>query len=337
MNLTHQTLLITGIGGFIGLRAAEMALARGMQVRGLDLSPTAAAAAQRLGSDVIVGDTADPDAAARACAGVDVVLHTAAIVGEDGDWPRYRRVNVDGTATMAQAALAAGVQAFVHLSSVMVYGFHYPDQIAETGPRRGENNPYCQTKIEGEDALRRLHQEHGLPLILIRPGDVYGPRSLPWVVRPLQLMRRGLFMLPDGGRGVINHLFVDTLIEGVLRAVEREAIGRVYNLSDGVATTWRAYFDHLAQIGGQRRPPALPAGLLKRVVAGLAAGERVLGRPPSALPAGVDFINRPHAVSMAAARADLQFAPAIDLAEGMRRVQAWLHTAEGQQVVWGRG
>src|SRR5262249_55924364 len=157
----------------------------GWQVRGIDNSAAAATRAERVGAWVQTGDVTAEGSARRLCGGAEVIVHTAAIVGEGGeggDWARYRRVNVEGTRTMARAARAAGVGRFVHLSSVMVYGFTYPDGVDEDGPLRGENNPYCQTKIESEAALREL-----LPsgVTIVRPGDVYGPGSIPWVVRPL--------------------------------------------------------------------------------------------------------------------------------------------------------
>jgi len=147
MNFQDKTLLITGIGGFIGLRAAEIALSRGMKVRGLQRSPEKAKAAQKLGAEVIVGSITDPAAAAKACQGVDIVLHTAANAEAGGAMEEFREVNVGGTINMAKAAKDAGVKAFVHLSSVMVYGFNYPKYVTEEGPLCGENNPYCQTKI----------------------------------------------------------------------------------------------------------------------------------------------------------------------------------------------
>ena len=159
MELAGSRLFITGIGGFIGRRLAERALERGMAVAGLELSEQAARAAREaLGSDaeVRVGDVHDADLLADAMACARVVVHTAAIVREDGDMEEFRRVNVRGPVAVARAATAAGVGVFVHLSSIMVHGFEFPDDVAEDGPLRGENNAYCQTKIESEAALAEL-------------------------------------------------------------------------------------------------------------------------------------------------------------------------------------
>jgi nucleoside-diphosphate-sugar epimerase len=111
---------------------------------------------------------------------------------------------VDGSEQVALAARSQGASRFVHLSSVMVYGFNYPRLVSEEGPLRGENNPYCGTKIEGERVVQRHHQAGTFEVTVIRPGDVYGPGSVPWVIRPFELMRAGIFVLPSAGQGIVN-------------------------------------------------------------------------------------------------------------------------------------
>ena len=315
------TIAITGVGGFIGLRLAQRSMERGWQVRGLDANSQAAARAERAGAWVQTGDVGDEAAGRRLCGGAEVLVHTAAIVGEGGDFALYRKVNVEGTRTMARAAQAAGVRRFVHLSSVMVYGFDYPDDVGEDGPLRGENNPYCQTKIESEDALREIWPRGAT---VIRPGDVYGPASIPWVVRPLQALQRGLFILPDGGRGILNHVYVDNLIDGMFAAIDREADG-AFTITDGVATTFADYFGRLAKLAG-KRVRTLPAPLVRGLVRVVSGVERLTGRTPTALPESIAFLNRKGRYSIAKARAELGYAPAVDLDEGFRRVEAWLRS-----------
>lgn len=321
MDLRRCSFSITGIGGFIGLRLAEIARDRGAVVRGLELPGPAAERARRRGFEVVEGDVTRESDAARALARAEIVVHTAAIVGEGGDIEAYRRVNVGGTRTVAQAAKAAGARRFVHLSSVMVFGFSFPDGVAEGDPLRGEGNAYCQTKIESEDVLTRAEDRGELEITIIRPGDVYGPGSIPWVVRPIELMKQRLFVLPDGGAGVINHVHVDTLCEGVLLAVEREASG-VFTLTDGAATTCREYFGLLARMVG-RTIPSLPSKLLRPAFGAMAAAFRALGKEPPARPEALDYLLRSGTYSIEKARRELGYEPKITLAEGMVEVERW--------------
>jgi nucleoside-diphosphate-sugar epimerase len=324
MLLSGKTLAITGIGGFIGLRAAELALQRGLRVRGLDLSAAAAERARRLGAEVLVGDITDPQAASELCRGADVVLHTAGVIKEGGPLELFRRVHVQGTLTVATAARVAGVQTFVHLSSVLVYGFSYPDGATEDTPCRGDNNPYCRTKIESEDALLPLNDPPRFGVIVLRPGEVYGPGSIPWVVRPLTLMRRGRFFLVNGGLGVINTLYVDNLIDAIFLAVERDAWGEVFNVTDGRTVTCREYFDRLTEAAGLPPPRSLPAVVLRLLVCLLIGVQRLLGREPDLSTNAIRFVMRKYGYAIAKARSRLGYEPCVDLEEGMRRTAAWL-------------
>ncbi|MEM9904895.1 MAG: NAD-dependent epimerase/dehydratase family protein [Cyanobacteria bacterium P01_D01_bin.44] len=333
MELNGKKLLITGIAGFIGRRMAELALDRGMIVRGLQRSQSKAQQIEQLGIDVVVGSVTDPAACRAACAGVDIVLHTAALAKEQGSLPDFRAVNVEGTAAVATAAKAAGVKTFVHLSSVMVYGFSYADQITETGPLRGDNNPYCQTKIEGEQVLLALNSPPEFGIIIIRPGDVYGPGSIPWVIRPVVLMRKRMFILANSGRGVMNHVYIDNLIEAIFLAIEHKPYGQAFNITDGQETSWKDYFTRLAEIEGIHLPFSLPASSLKALIRLHGLTQTVLGQTRDPLPGTIDFVTRPHAYSINKAKTELAYQPRISLEEGMKLTKDWLHKTDLESCI----
>lgn len=323
MKLEGATLAVTGIGGFIGQRVAERARERGMGVRGLDQSKDAAKKARRAGFEVIAGDICDGEATDALCAGADVVIHTAAVVREDGPRALYDRVNVGGTEIVARSARAAGVTRFVHLSSVMVYGFTYPRLVTEEGPLHGDGNPYCETKIASEKVVLALQAPGKFEVTVIRPGDVYGPGSRPWVVRPFDLIKAGLFILPSGGRGIVNHVYVDNLVDALFLAIEKDA-SDVYTVSDGIGATCMEYFQPIADAAGRPRIRTAPAALLRAVFSAVQGAATLVGREAPAAPSAVDYLTRPHPYSIAKARRDLGFVPAVDFGEGMRRVRDWL-------------
>jgi nucleoside-diphosphate-sugar epimerase len=323
VKLDGSVLAVTGVGGFIGGRIAERALERGMRVRGLEQSAEGARKARLAGVEVIEGDVCDPVATSAAFAGVDVVVHTAAVVREDGPRELYDRVNVGGTRQVVRAARAAGVRRFVQLSSVMVHGFTYPSLVTEDGPLRGEGNPYCETKIESEQIARAHHEPGVFEVTVIRPGDVYGPGSIPWVVRPYELIKAGLFIVPSGGRGIINHVYVDNLIDALWLAVERDA-SDVFTVTDGVGATCLEYFRPIAEAAGRPRIRTAPAGLLRPAFSVVQRAAGLIGRESPAAPSAVDYLMRPYAYSIDKVKRELGYAPAVDFREGMRRVREWL-------------
>ncbi|KAB8320683.1 NAD-dependent epimerase/dehydratase family protein [Tolypothrix campylonemoides VB511288] len=333
MNLNNKTLLITGIGGFIGSRTAELAIAKGIKVCGLQDASDKNKKAQNMGAKVVYGNVTDPAAAQKACQGVDIVLHTVEIAKEGGSIDQFREINVNGTINMAQAAKNAGVKTFVHISSVLVYGFNYPDRVTEDGPLCGEKNAYCQTKIEAEKALLELNDPANFGIIILRPGDVYGPGSIPWIVRPLLMMRQRLFAYANEGRGVINHTYIDNLIDAIFLAIEKETYGEIFNVTDGQETTWKDYFTRLADMAGLPAPFSLPKDELKLFLQLRYQGQKLFRKQADILPEAVDFMTRPYAYSITKAQKLLSYQPTVDLEEGMRRTQEWVKKTDIQKFM----
>ncbi|MUG96001.1 NAD-dependent epimerase/dehydratase family protein [Scytonema sp. UIC 10036] len=318
MNLNNKTLFITGIGNFIALRAAQVAIANGMKVRGLEASPLKAQKAQELGVSVFIGSTNDEEVLEKACEGADIVFHTASMNEAGGCIDAFRTVNVDGTVKTATVAKKVGAKTFVHLSSVLVYGFRFPDNVTEEGSLCGENNPFCQTKIESEQEILKFNNPRDFGVILIRAGDIYGPGADVWILRPLKMMQKKKFVLINGGRGICNHVFVDNLIDGVFLAIEKETYGEAFNITDGCKTTWKEYYTQLAKISDCPPPMfSVPAVLAK-------ARLRQQGKNADVLPETIDFITRTHSYSIEKARCVLGYEPRINLSEGMAQVREWL-------------
>lgn len=328
MELNESTTVgITGSGGFIGSHLVERLRELDCSVRGLDHDPATAEYAERLGANVTVGDTRDPDAAQTFVDGCDLIIHTAARMGEGGVMSEFRDVNVRGTSTVASAAVDAGVRRFLHLSSVMVYGFDFPPDVDESGPLSGENHPYCQTKIESEDAIRSFHghsTENGdFEVIIARPGDVYGPGSSPWVVRPLRMMNKGLFVLPDGGRGMLDPTWVGNLVDAFLGLIDADATGETFNVTDGLTITTGDYFSYLARIAGIDHVRTLPGPLVRTIAKTIRPFAHWFDLDDAPEPAAVDFLSKPHGYSVRKLRDTIDTRPSVDLDEGMSIIEQW--------------
>jgi nucleoside-diphosphate-sugar epimerase len=318
-SLRGETVAITGVGGFIGLSVAKRLASQGIAVRGLDHSADAVNRARAVGAQASVGDICDAAAVRTLCEGASLVIHTAAVVSEGGDRALFDRVNVGGTRAVLDAAIAANCS-LVHLSSVMVYGFSFRDGVDEEGPLRGEDNPYCESKIASESVVLCAAREGRARALVIRPGDVYGVGSVPWVRRPLALMRKGLFVLPDGGRGLINHVHVENLVDAVLLAVERGAWGRAFNVTDGVRTTCAQYFSRLAKLAGIEALRSAPSWLLRPAFAAIARGARLVHVEPPATEDAVSFLLRPGQYSIERARSELGYQPRVTLDQGFEEL-----------------
>lgn len=313
---------VTGASGFIGRALCERYAADGHEVRGMDL----AAGAGGDGVGIVAGDVAVEGDWQDHAAGCDVVIHTAAVVSFRMERPgEVWRANVLGTANALEAARRAGAR-FVHFSSVTVFGFDFPDGADERTPVRLSGVPYPDTKIASEQVVLQAHAEGRVEATVIRPGDVYGPRSRAWALIPAELIRAGRFALPARGRGVFSPVYVDNLVDGVVLAASApQAAGQVLTLSDGVGIANRDFFAPYAELVG-RRLRTLPTPLALAMAAGVQRAARLRPGDNDVNPASVRYMLRRGTYSNAKARELLGWEPAVTIEEGLVRTVDWLST-----------
>lgn len=320
MQLNQKTLVITDIGSYLGLRATERAIAQGIAVRGLASTITEARQAEARGARVRVGSLADTCLVRQVCAGADLVWHLCSSSDVNASEDQLYQVNVANTLNVARQAQQTGVQAFLHLSTVIVYGPHYPDQVTEAQPVKPVH-ALSQARLAGEQQL--LKQFATIPdfgVTVIRAGDVYGPEASSWVVRPLELMQKGRFFLIDGGQGIMNHVYIDNLIDSFFLAMEQKAYGEIFNITDGARTTWKEFYNRLADLAGQPCPSALSSLAAKAAV-------RIQGKAIGVTPEVIDLFSRKHTYSITKAHDVLGYVPQISLSQGMAHISDWLKSS----------
>ncbi|MEJ2359516.1 MAG: NAD-dependent epimerase/dehydratase family protein, partial [Deinococcales bacterium] len=224
MDIRGNTVLVTGATGFTGSFVAERLVREGVQVRALvrrkgALVPDAA---------TVVGDLRDPAGLAAAVEGVDAVVHCA--VAYRLDIEEARRLTVEGTRALAEAALTAGCRRFVHLSSISVYAIDGLDVVDENspllGPERAEQDPYGVSKAEAEHALADV-SERGLATVILRPPAILGPHlRCGWAVRVAADVARGALGYHGDGREQLPYVYVENLADAVLLALKNDrAVG----------------------------------------------------------------------------------------------------------------
>lgn len=308
---------VTGGNGFIGAALLDRLAELGVAAAGVDL------AADRGRPEVVAGSTLTPeDWAPEVLAGASAVVHTAAIVSNAASRDDAWRTNVLGTARMIEAARAAGVRRFVHLSSEMAFGYDYPDGVDESYPVRVSGHSYVDTRVNSEAVVLAAHSRGDIDATIIRPGDVYGPGSV-WVREPLRLLRANQAVLPAGGRGRFSPVYIDDLVDGILAAlVEPAAVGQIYTLAAPDDVSCLDYFDRLAALAG-RRVRTLPTAVALPVAAGLGAATRAVGGKSELTAASIRMLARRGGYSTRKATDQLGWRPRIDLDTGISRSARW--------------
>ena len=186
--------LVTGAGGFIGSHLVERLVRDGAQVRALcrynsrnehgalDWLPPEV----RAELDVQLGELRDVESVSRAVAGVEVVFHLGAQIAIPYSYVNardYFETNVLGSLNVAQAALRHDVERVVHTSTSEVYGTAQTVPITEEHPLEAQS-PYAASKIGADKLMDSFHRSHGLPVVVLRPFNTYGPRQSARAVIP---------------------------------------------------------------------------------------------------------------------------------------------------------
>jgi nucleoside-diphosphate-sugar epimerase len=310
---------------------ARFVRAAGRDVAGFDLAGTGRAHLQQAGVPCQDGDVTRREDCDRilAAARPSAVVHCAAAMGGSTPAAEFTRVNLEGTRTFAAACIAAGVRRFVFISSVTVHGMPPRAGITEESPLQSIDLPYADSKIATEELLLGLHGRGDLEVTILRPADVYGPRSGEWVVKLVDALRAGKMILIGGGSGNVNITYVDNLSGAVLSALDRPAsLGRSYLITDGEPVSWKRYLASLAGACGAAPPRlSIPAPVAWPLVQVMEALFPLVGRTPPLGRLGLRLLTSKSAYSIARARAELGWAPTVGFEEGMRRVAAWIAVA----------
>lgn len=319
MDLAGTRVAVTGAGGFIGGVLCRRLTAEGAGVLGLDIDASAADRVGAAGADFRVCDTTDADAVAAALAGCDLVVHTAAIVADFGPMEDYVRVTVRGTRNVLDAARATGARRVVHVSSIAIWGSEYRAPLSEEAEPRPSGWPYQDTKAASDVMARRRGA------VVVRPGDVYGPGSKQWAIRPLETMKSGRFVLPRGRDGMVTPVYIDDLVDCLVLAASSDAAepGQAYVAWPGQVVSAADFVGYYARMLGRDGVPRLPATAHRAAVWVEERVARLAHRPPAATADAVRYLNREHAYTVSRAREVLGWEPQVDLDEGMRRTEAW--------------
>jgi UDP-N-acetyl-alpha-D-quinovosamine dehydrogenase len=311
--------LVTGANGFVGQPLSAEIVRRGGQVKAALRAPNP------LFNDnesVVLGRIDGRTDWAEAVRDIDVVIHLAArvhVMHDDSANPlaEFRRTNVDGAERLARSAVACGVKRMVYVSSIKVNGeVTRGNQEFTEADAPSPQDPYAISKWEAEQVLRRIADETGLEVVIVRPPLVYGPGVKGNFMQMLSVVARGIPLPFASVKNLRSLVYVENLADALLAcATHPAAAGQTYLVSDGedVSTP-----DLLRQLASEMEVPArlfsCPVGLLQ--LAGRLTGktrqlERLLGSLR---------------VDSGKIRSDLNWVPLYSLQQGLRATAEWYRT-----------
>lgn len=338
--MVGQRVVLTGASGFIGRRLLAVLGGAGVPVVALTRDRHGATRLRAMGAEPAICDLARGQIPAAALAGTDVLIHLAYDMRAPG------ADNLLAGAGLFAAAEDAQVGRIVHVSSVVVYDDWPAGSLAEDSPWGGSGGSgYRQAKI----GLERRLAEGSVPSIILQPTIVYGPGSALWTDGPILALKQGGVVLPDPP-GIAPLVHVDDVVQALIRAalLPNPGGGQKFLISGADQVDWATYHRGLARVIGTgevrleklARPVPAPVDPQSPSVAARISslGRRLIGRDrferavtrlrslgPAAGPVRPDagtlllYMSSPQ-VSIAAARAQLGYRPAIDLGQGLETI-----------------
>lgn len=270
--MTHRIAFVTGAGGFIGRHLVRTLLSRYVQVTALMFPGEVVP--DEWGDEVklVEGDIRNLNTLAETIGQFDVVFHLAAVVSDWGGLQEHIDITVTGTVHAIELTLKNNAH-FIVTTSVCAYADALgKGSLTEDSPTGKATSNYEICKQEQERVTLEAVNQRRLKATIVRPGNVFGVGSHPWVNIPLQLIREGKPIIMGKGDWDAGLVHVDNVVHLMwLIANSNLTNGDIFLGSDGFGITWQHYWTQLAKVAGAPKPKAIP-NILARVLAPVLEG-----------------------------------------------------------------
>lgn len=336
--------LVTGGTGLLGSHFVEQLRLRGRPVRALVRRGSDTTWLESQGAELALGDLSDAASLTKACEGVTCIYHAAARVGDWGPWAEFQEITINGTQRLVDAAIAAKVPRFIHVSSVSSYGYVNGEGVVldETAPL-GRNlyrwAYYTKAKIAAEEIVWKAHREGRIAVSVVRPSWIYGPRDRMTIGRQVAALRAGKVKIIGDGKNRLNVVYAGNVAEGAILVADNEkAIGQAYNLSEDGVLTLEGYYHALADAVGVPRPTRhVPYGLAYSAGFLLECWGHLIGKkdPPFVARYSVWLMGRRSFFSADKARRELGWKSTVTYDQGIPLTVRWYLEHEKKGPVGG--
>jgi len=330
-----DSILVTGASGFLGGYIARGLLEKGYKLRlqyRRSSPPSLLTMLREKGAELIRLDLTSPGAAEEAVAGVDGVVHTAALIADWGSRKLFTRINAELPKKLAHAAREKGCRRFIYISSIAVHGFGFHRGTSEEGPYYTPISSYQKTKLQAEQYILDAHSE-AMETAIIRPGNIYGPGDTTTFYPIFDAMMKGIMGYTGRGDRLTCPVYVEDVVQAVVKAYEEEGSGgEIFNITGGEEVTWKDILEHAACLLGVKPPvlrlPVFPARLLALLLESVYFVLRIKSAPPITR-YRVDTVSNDYHFDIGKAKEVLGFTPETDWRTGFQRtVEAYLKTRE---------
>ncbi|MCI0820292.1 MAG: NAD-dependent epimerase/dehydratase family protein [Chloroflexi bacterium] len=332
--------LVTGATGFLGSHIADRLIERGDSVRALVRPMSDTSYLKSLDAELAVGDITEPDSLPEAFAGVEVVYHAAAHVGDWGPWSDFKRITVEGTRNVLRAAAKAGVERFLHISSDAVYRYRDlakgVDETTHLETYFGPLDYYRRAKTAAEKIARRAHERGRVPVTIARPALILGERDAAMLPGLIAFLKSSTAAYMGNARNQLPCVYAGDVADLCVRAATTaEALGETYNAVNEEHVTQRDFFDAASEIAGVDAPRrSIPLRVLYAIAVATEAAARLRGwsHHPDLTRFAVNLMGLNYIEDNSKARAELGWRAEVGMREAVRRSVEWARERKHQPI-----
>jgi nucleoside-diphosphate-sugar epimerase len=322
-----MAILVTGGTGLVGSQLVEDLIQRGdppSALRVLVRPHSDTTFLRDRGVQLCHGDLLDLDSLKAASRGVHTVFHCAAAVAEKRK-DRFWQTNFHGTQQLLEAARVAGVEKFIHVSTIGIYGLLQKTPATEDHPTN-PLRPYACAKLAAEEKLWEYYRTYGFKAVALRPTAIIGERDRTITRRLVNLARRKVVPVINGGKARVSFVHVSDVTRAMILASENEkATGNAYNV-EGFSAPIRDVAQLVIEaVGSRARIVDIPyaiayAGAL--LLDGFYAVARSSHHPIRARK-GLCQLTRDLTFDTTKIKTDLNFEPRYGMEETFRQAIQW--------------
>ena len=251
---------VTGANGFIGSNLCRCLLQEGYEVSGLVRPSSDLHFLEGLPVKLVYGDLCDPRSF-DLLGELDGIIHAASIVSDEASEAECEAGIYGLTVNLIRKIAANGIRPrrIVYISSTLTLGYLGTNLSEENPGQPADFIPYVKAKKKTEAFLLDMAKTASLPVVILRPGDTYGPNDRTTCGKILRSAERGVPIVVGHGRHRFAYCYIGNLCQAVLLALKNDrAVGRAYTVTNGVCPSWREFLSGLQQGIGRRQRLYVP-------------------------------------------------------------------------------
>jgi nucleoside-diphosphate-sugar epimerase len=243
---------------------------------------------------------------------IDIVFHCAAYVKDYGKKKDFYTINYMGTKNLVTISKKLGISRFIYLG-------HIPTSL--------KHDYYSTTKHLAEHYLLHQYTEHNFPVVIIRPGNVFGPGRNLWVGRVLKTIQRNKITLIDNGSGIFHHTYIDNLLDALTAAmIKPKALGNILPVTDDDnSITWGEYLNFLSQLVQNKDIPRSMSKHSAYILSRMSMiFYHIFGLKPIITPLVVYIFSNKSNINIDKTKEILDYQPKVGYDEAIKNIEQWL-------------